>query len=304
MPTENKQAEPLSIERSTVTKLVITGAQGLDPITVFLEDLAPRKGKITVSCWDKSWHAYWGGMWDGHTLAQFFCRLDEHYIIGYFSPSMGAMRFSNDALMKLARKAVVDRRRMRKGYWEFGDSLDSENARDLFDQIDDLRNIESITNAHQHGELLTDLFGADWWHVVDDKAIEPIPLGTTCVGSSRSYKRLWAINNSRWRHEAHLPQRSHDQHAGPELPPLPHHCSQPARGRAHRRQPRRIHPDPGTWSECMRRDIKALMDCDTVATLPGWQDSRGASLEVHIGKELGMKIVNAHDLVLSHAIRL
>ena len=47
----------------------------------------------------------------------------------------------------------------------------------------------------------------------------------------------------------------------------------------------------------MRRDIAALMECDTVATLPGWQDSRGASLEVHIGKELGMKVVNAHDLV-------
>ena len=46
----------------------------------------------------------------------------------------------------------------------------------------------------------------------------------------------------------------------------------------------------------MRRDIKALMECNTVATLPGWQDSRGASLEVHIGKELGMKVVNAHDL--------
>jgi hypothetical protein len=46
----------------------------------------------------------------------------------------------------------------------------------------------------------------------------------------------------------------------------------------------------------MRRDIKALMDCDTVATLPGWQDSCGASLEVHIGKALGMTVANAHDL--------
>lgn len=69
MPTENKPAEPLNVERSTVTKLVITGAPSLDPITVFLEDLAPKRGKITVSCWGKSWTAYWGGMWDGHTIA-------------------------------------------------------------------------------------------------------------------------------------------------------------------------------------------------------------------------------------------
>ncbi|WP_085731242.1 MULTISPECIES: DUF4406 domain-containing protein [unclassified Pseudomonas] len=61
--------------------------------------------------------------------------------------------------------------------------------------------------------------------------------------------------------------------------------------------PAELNPDPDTWSKCMRRDIAALMECDTVATLPGWQNSRGASLEVHIGKELGMKVVNAHDLV-------
>lgn len=61
--------------------------------------------------------------------------------------------------------------------------------------------------------------------------------------------------------------------------------------------PAELNQDPGTWSECMRRDIAALMECDSVATLPGWQNSRGASLEVHIGKELGMRVVNAHDLV-------
>ncbi|MCJ8207678.1 DUF4406 domain-containing protein [Pseudomonas sp. RGM2987] len=61
--------------------------------------------------------------------------------------------------------------------------------------------------------------------------------------------------------------------------------------------PAELNPAGGTWSECMRRDIAALMDCDTVATLPGWQDSRGASLEVHIAKALCMKVVDAHDLV-------
>lgn len=54
MPTENEVTPPLQVERSTVTKLVITGAPNLDPITVFREDLAPCKGKITVSCWGKS----------------------------------------------------------------------------------------------------------------------------------------------------------------------------------------------------------------------------------------------------------
>jgi len=175
MPNQNKSVELLQVERSTVTKLVITGAPSLDPITVFLEDLAPKRGKVTVSCWGKSWTAFWGCMWDGHTIAQFFCRLDEHYIIGYFSPSLSSMRFSNDALLTLAKRSIINRRRMRKGYWEFGDSLDQEDARDLFDQIDDLRGVESISVGQQQDALLTDLFGPEWWHLVDEKAVEPNP---------------------------------------------------------------------------------------------------------------------------------
>jgi len=34
MSTENKPVEPLKVERSTVTKLVVTGTPSLDPITV------------------------------------------------------------------------------------------------------------------------------------------------------------------------------------------------------------------------------------------------------------------------------
>lgn len=72
----------MQVETSTVTKLLITGAEGLDPISVYLEDFEPCKGKITVSCYDKTWHAYWGGMWDGLTIGQFFCKLHDAYIIG------------------------------------------------------------------------------------------------------------------------------------------------------------------------------------------------------------------------------
>ena len=60
--------------------------------------------------------------------------------------------------------------------------------------------------------------------------------------------------------------------------------------------PAELNPDGGTWNDCMRRDIAALMDCDTVATLPGWEHSKGARLEVLIAERLGMTVVNAHDL--------
>jgi hypothetical protein len=41
-----------------------------------------------------------------------------------------------------------------------------------------------------------------------------------------------------------------------------------------------------TWEDCLRRDITQLMVCKEIATLPGWKKSRGATLEVYIGKAL------------------
>lgn len=51
------------------------------------------------------------------------------------------------------------------------------------------------------------------------------------------------------------------------------------------------------WSDYMAYDLTRLGLCGMVAVLPGWENSKGARLEVHIARELGMKVVNAHDLV-------
>lgn len=161
MPTENKPAEPLKVERSTVTKLVITGAPRLDPITVFLEDLAPCKGKITISCWGKSWTAYWGGIWDGLNIGQFFCELNTGYIIGYFDQLMSSRRFSGEALSDKARREIVQMRRDR--------DLDESDARDLYDEAEDIRYVSSIEElGGAHPQLMRKVFGDEWWHLSDD----------------------------------------------------------------------------------------------------------------------------------------
>ena len=56
--------------------------------------------------------------------------------------------------------------------------------------------------------------------------------------------------------------------------------------------PAEINPDPTAgWEACMRADIAELVKCDGVALLPGWERSRGASLEAHIAHSLGMRLV-------------
>lgn len=57
--------------------------------------------------------------------------------------------------------------------------------------------------------------------------------------------------------------------------------------------PAELDADIGTgqpWDTYLRRDIKALADCDHIVMLPGWHNSKGAVLEHHIAGELGMEV--------------
>ena len=46
------------------------------------------------------------------------------------------------------------------------------------------------------------------------------------------------------------------------------------------------------WAGCLRRDIALIVTrCHTIAVLPGWETSKGATLEVHVARALGMRVV-------------
>lgn len=45
--------------------------------------------------------------------------------------------------------------------------------------------------------------------------------------------------------------------------------------------------DP-SWADWTRASLKRLLDADGIALLPGWRDSRGASIEYHVATQLGM----------------
>lgn len=40
----------------------------------------------------------------------------------------------------------------------------------------------------------------------------------------------------------------------------------------------------------MKHDVRDLLDCDAIILLDGWQNSRGARLEVDIARQIGLKI--------------
>lgn len=58
-----------------------------------------------------------------------------------------------------------------------------------------------------------------------------------------------------------------------------------------------INPDPGApWHECLKADLRALLDCDTIALLPGWEGSAGAHLELHVAHRVGLNIARLEDI--------
>jgi hypothetical protein len=60
--------------------------------------------------------------------------------------------------------------------------------------------------------------------------------------------------------------------------------------------PAELNPPGKSWQECMRVDIREMMDCDTLVVMPGWCASSGAHLEIHIAHRVGMVVIET-DLI-------
>lgn len=56
------------------------------------------------------------------------------------------------------------------------------------------------------------------------------------------------------------------------------------------------------WEVHMREDLRLLLECQKIAMLPSWRESRGAMLEVFIATALGMEVIylRAKDFITSY----
>lgn len=60
----------------------------------------------------------------------------------------------------------------------------------------------------------------------------------------------------------------------------------------------------GDWATYLKIDLPRLCRCDAVVALPGWRDSRGATLEVETARKLGMPIYRLDGGVLKPLIEI
>ena len=52
--------------------------------------------------------------------------------------------------------------------------------------------------------------------------------------------------------------------------------------------PHILHPPVVEWPQAMRTDLVCMLNCDAVALLDGWRQSRGALLEHYVATSVGI----------------
>ena len=118
----------MEIEQAGVTKLNLTELDALDPVSVFIEDYEPGRGKITFECYGKSWSYYWDGM-SGKGVAEFFLSCDVCYLTNcLWDHSLPKTELDYDGIQLSVRKWVIESRR---DYL-----IDKSTARFLYDESD------------------------------------------------------------------------------------------------------------------------------------------------------------------------
>lgn len=158
----------MNITESTATQLTISGVDNLDTINVFIEDIAPKVGRVTIESFGDSWSHAWGGMWDGYSTAEFFARCNDGYLLGKFSRANSSMECIDfDQLVDKLKKAIIEQRK--------DGVLSRFDAREAWGHVTDIDRHEGMTVNEIHAMdsldlgIISDLFGDDWYHSIPEK---------------------------------------------------------------------------------------------------------------------------------------
>lgn len=162
----------MKIERSTVTKLLITDLLNseyrLDPVTVYAENFGNAQGKILIECYGKAWACYWGAMGDGTLLEDFFLSVGTDYIINCLVPGIEVNKYDPSQAQDRLKETIIKRRRLLDNWyfkkdWNY-DSLDKQEARELWNRLEDEHFYDDPAG---NSDIICAIEGHDeWWNAL------------------------------------------------------------------------------------------------------------------------------------------
>lgn len=165
----------MQVTQIPVQKLRVSEVVNLDPVDVYLEDAAPGRGCLVVTCADQSWTHTWTSMGSGRSLADFLVACDVDYLVRAMGHGLPAERFSGTAMEILARRTVLGRRRPSLRPDKYDDEeWSASKAREIYDQVKGrFTRVGSVQECP--AGLMAELFGPDDWWLSTDRASEPNP---------------------------------------------------------------------------------------------------------------------------------
>ena len=75
----------MKITKSVVTKIYISKSKALDFISIYFENFLPKKGKVTITSFNKSWTSFWSNCRQTG-IENFFCSCDKYYLLKNLMP--------------------------------------------------------------------------------------------------------------------------------------------------------------------------------------------------------------------------
>jgi hypothetical protein len=172
----------MRLDKGVATKLLVSEVAGLDPITVFLDDMGQGRGRITISCYTKAWTAYWGAMGE-RTLAQFFMDASTEYLAENLQIGLSKKVFDPEYADTHAKRAVCVARRT--------GGLNANVARDLYDEVNDAYFADGVA---PHSDLFERIYGEQWWNHMADKPNPDYTYLTHIVETVQTALKTFHIN--------------------------------------------------------------------------------------------------------------
>jgi hypothetical protein len=150
----------VNIVTTSITKheLIELDEYHLDPVTLILEDMGPRQGKLTISCYGEAWTAYWGGMGE-RPLIDFLLLSNTSYIVDKL---FTGQRYEPD-FDSFCKREAHELLRMRRA----GELTKQEAAR-LWDRLRDQGSVDDYCLIDN--EVASRVIGDDWHAAVDSVA--------------------------------------------------------------------------------------------------------------------------------------
>lgn len=148
----------MQVSVTHTTKIVLTQLERLDPVTIYLDNPTPGRGKITIECFGKSWSSFWPAM-GGRRVEEFFVSCDDEYLAGNLSTCRSHIPVTDqDEICVCVREGIVKQR--------LAGELEKDDARRFWNEADSV----TLTSDYcSNPELMHAALGDDWWLWLPEK---------------------------------------------------------------------------------------------------------------------------------------